>query len=168
MADITQAPTTLQFGDIQLDLGSFVSSLVGPVVQEIKQYTTRFQSVMSLLTSPIPELSASPRFESCFNSLASRGIDPSITQVASVVQTADSIITDISDLSTGDGDGVMFNMGSFNLDPNSIFDDSTVANILTGASNLTADADVPDVRARQPVSRAACKVPSVGWDCRRD
>jgi hypothetical protein len=49
--------STVGFGDVQVNLGSFLSSFVQPVVQVIEQVTAPLQPILNFLNTPIPGVS---------------------------------------------------------------------------------------------------------------
>ncbi|HXV74786.1 MAG TPA: hypothetical protein VD788_00590, partial [Candidatus Polarisedimenticolaceae bacterium] len=47
----------VEFRDIGLDLGSFISDFLGPIVEEVQKFTEPFQPVIDVVTAPIPVVS---------------------------------------------------------------------------------------------------------------
>ena len=47
----------VEFRDVGLDLGSFISDFLSPVVSEVQKFTEPFQPVIDVVTAPIPVVS---------------------------------------------------------------------------------------------------------------
>ena len=47
----------VEFRDVGLDLGSFISDFLSPIVAEVKKFTEPFQPVIDVVTAPIPVIS---------------------------------------------------------------------------------------------------------------
>src|SRR5262249_246681 len=51
---ITQGLKVVEFRDIALDLGTFLSDMLGPVVEEVGKFTGPIQPLIDFVTSPVP------------------------------------------------------------------------------------------------------------------
>ena len=47
----------VEFDDLRLDVGSFVSDVLGPIVQKVKEVTEPLQPIIDVITAPIPVIS---------------------------------------------------------------------------------------------------------------
>ncbi|HSB91143.1 MAG TPA: calcium-binding protein, partial [Anaerolineales bacterium] len=47
----------VEFGNLRLDVGSFVSDVLGPIVDKVKEVTEPFQPIIDVITTPIPVIS---------------------------------------------------------------------------------------------------------------
>ena len=100
----------IAFNNVGLDLGSFFSDFVGPVLREIQKVTEPLQPIVDVITAPIPiisDLAGSP------TSLLDLAQLFGVKQAAFVQALAD-LITLINSIPT-DGDSIIIEFGSFNL-----------------------------------------------------
>jgi len=54
---ITDGLTLVEFQNITLDLGSYVSDVLGPIVENVQEYTEPIQPLIDFITTPFPVLS---------------------------------------------------------------------------------------------------------------
>ena len=116
-------PSTLnfQFGDVKLDLGSSLDNLVRPVLSDINSYLAPIQSVLNVLTEPIPGISALPgcstvsllTLVSDIAAFEGQGTDyaQGIQQLAGLGKELSTLFGDISSFASG-GD---IDFGSFQM-----------------------------------------------------
>ncbi|MGA8048966.1 MAG: LEPR-XLL domain-containing protein, partial [Burkholderiales bacterium] len=58
LGDAMQAGLNLvDFSNLRLDVGSFVSNVLGPIVEKVKEATAPFQPIIDIITTPIPVIS---------------------------------------------------------------------------------------------------------------
>ncbi len=101
----------LGFKDVRLDLGSFISEFISPVLGEIKKFTEPVQPIIDVLTTPIPVVSDLLFPITLLDLAASFGdVDPSfIHTIADVISLINSIPTDPGEnLDIPFGDFVIF------------------------------------------------------------
>jgi len=84
----------VEFNDVRLDVGSFVSDVLGPIVKKVKEVTEPFQPIIDVITAPIPvisDLAGSP--VTLLDIAASFGhVDPGmIYAVADIIDLVNSI-----------------------------------------------------------------------------
>ena len=130
------------FGDVQLNLGQFISGLVEPVLADIQQYTKPFQGAIDDLNTPIPGIdSVIPGFlvMTLAGGIANyTGYGAIETVVADALQIANEINgIDISSL-----DDVSMPMGDFDMDGSMLaaapaaLDPSVLSNLSDSLSSL--------------------------------
>jgi Ca2+-binding RTX toxin-like protein len=101
----------LHFNDIGLNLGSFISDTLAPVLHEIQTFTEPVQPLVDIITSPIPvisDLAGQPISLVDIAQLFSNDLDLGyVTAVAKIISTINSIPTDAGN--------VIIPFGSFTL-----------------------------------------------------
>ncbi|MBI4325898.1 MAG: LEPR-XLL domain-containing protein, partial [Chloroflexi bacterium] len=117
---------TVAFNHVRLDLGSFLSDLLGPIVSQIQQVLQPIQPVLDILTTPLPVLSDLPATRAFLDrdgdkqvtllemaALLGDGYDSAIQFVGAVREI--SRIANLLGSITTSGNAVFINLGSFNL-----------------------------------------------------
>ena len=113
-SDLTQASTlSFSFNNVGLNLGQFLSNLVGPIVHQIQQYTQPIQSLINFLNTPIPGVDQLPGLGSfsLMTLLTDLGDSSGFGSVAHMLTTVSTLISDINSLSIGPN--VSLPLGSF-------------------------------------------------------
>jgi Ca2+-binding RTX toxin-like protein len=131
----------VQFTDVSLDLGSFISDFVGPILEQVQKITKPLQPVVDFLTAPLPVISdLGPTLTFLDIAKVFGKVDTGfIESVASLVTLINSIPTDT--------DSVMINFGDF-----VIFDKNTTPNLDLTDPNLDLASNVgdPDTNKADP------------------
>jgi RTX calcium-binding nonapeptide repeat (4 copies) len=117
----------IEFDTVQLQLGSFISKLLMPVLKDIQEVTQPLQPVVDALKAPIPGLSDLSHSigggDISLESLA-KDIGPSTpySQIISLVTTIVDIVDTVNHINVGDANGIWVPLGSFKIggpgDPN--------------------------------------------------
>jgi RTX calcium-binding nonapeptide repeat (4 copies) len=115
----------VSFSDVKLDLGSFLSSILGPIVQDLSQIVgpgTTAGEIIAAIQTPIPGLSDLSELlgdgpVTIENLAVIAAGDAGIGPLASFIAQFVNITAEIAALKTsGDGSNVFINLGGFNLD----------------------------------------------------
>ena len=174
-SDLTQSPDQLSYGDLKLNLGSFFSNLVEPILSKIQEYTEPLQSAINFLNAPIPGIDAIPELgnfslNTVLNAAANvTGYGP----IAQIVDKVEQFMTLVNSFSTSTN-GVSMDMGTFKLNGSAIYNDTQQANDPSVLLNTAVTARAtstsrtwPAMRNWQSLNSAASSLASsAGWDCR--
>ena len=131
---------TFTFGKVSLDLGSFISDLVDPVIQDIQQYTEPLQGAINFLNTPIPGIDKIPGLgDFTLNSILQTVAGyAGYGAVATFFTDVETIATYVDQL--GDGlNGVSLSFPDISLKGSAIADAAAALDPSTLLSNLTAD-----------------------------
>ncbi|MBL7039484.1 MAG: hypothetical protein ISR77_12695, partial [Pirellulaceae bacterium] len=102
---IAEGLEIVKIQNINLDLGEFISDVVGPIVEEVNKFTAPLQPIIDFMTSPVPIIGEFLDFTWIDLAGAYGNVDTRlITQVAEV-------ITLINDIAALDGGTVMLPIG---------------------------------------------------------
>src|SRR6185436_6958899 len=85
----------VEFRDVGLDLGSFLSDVLGPIVEEVSAYTEPLQPIIDFITSPIPII-GDLGLEITWLDLAAQLAGPSFN--VGLIQSIAEVITLINDI----------------------------------------------------------------------
>jgi hypothetical protein len=117
----------IEFDNVQLQLGSFVSDLLKPVLKDIQEVTQPLQPVVDALKAPIPGLSDISHSigggDISLETLA-KDIGPAtpFNQIITIVTTIVDIVDTVNKININNADGIWVPIGSFKLggsgDPN--------------------------------------------------
>ena len=137
-------PSTLNFsfGNLTLDLGSFFSQEIAPILSDIKQYTEPIEDVVNVLTKPIPGIDSLPGMSHYDLVDAVEQFDPSTgSELASMV----SFVSDLTSLlgtvpSIGAGGSIDF--GNFSLAGTNLTGPNAVPSAVTNLANTVAGSGV--------------------------
>ncbi len=107
---------TLEFGfhNVQIDLGSFISEFIQPVLSEVKKVTEPFQPLVDIVTTPIPVISDLAGEPITMLKLAELFgyLDPGTVDF---INSIAEIITLINDTSFSPSGSILVPIGSFNM-----------------------------------------------------
>ena len=140
-SDLTNPSSlTFKFGDPSLDLGSFISDLVQPVIQDIQQYTKPLQGAINFLNTPIPGIDQIPGLGSfSLNTILQTVAGyAGYGAVATFFTDVETIATYVDDLD-GDLNGVSLSFPDISLQGSAIADAAAAVDPSALLSNLTAD-----------------------------
>ncbi|MBM3881910.1 MAG: LEPR-XLL domain-containing protein, partial [Verrucomicrobia bacterium] len=111
----------LEFGfhNIQIDIGTFISQFIQPVLEEVKKVTEPFQPLVDALTAPIPILSDLAGEPITMLDLAEAFgyLDPGTREF---IEAIAKIITLVNDTSFSNDGSVLIPIGDFNLQRNAL------------------------------------------------
>jgi hypothetical protein len=117
----TADPPQARFNDVTLDLGQFVSEILGPILDDIQSATSSFEPIIKALTTPIPGISDISRFlgrgsVTLLDLATEAGGGEGFTELSNVVDSIGSFITEVDALHLTAGQaGVQLDLGSFDL-----------------------------------------------------
>ena len=131
---------TFQFGNVSLDLGSFISDLVEPVIQDIQQYTEPLQGAINFLNTPIPGIDKIPGLgDFTLNTILQTVAGyAGYGAVATFFTDVETIATYVDDLDGG-LNGVSLSFPNISLKGSMIADAAAAVDPSTLLSNLSAD-----------------------------
>jgi Ca2+-binding RTX toxin-like protein len=139
-ADTTSDPSSfgdapdVEFNHVRLDLGSFFTSFVGPIVREIQTVTKPLQPLVDVLTTRVPVLSDleghTVTFADLISQLSGVNISPFLDAINTInhfaVPTVGNFTIDLGSFSTTDARGSSVDVaGSNPTDPNAIQNEIT-------------------------------------------
>jgi autotransporter-associated beta strand protein len=141
--DLTD-PSTLAFsyGNVSLNIGQYFSSLVGPVLAEIQQYTKPFQGAINALNTPIPGIDAIIPGFSLMTAIGVAAGSSGYGPLEQIVSTAATIANEINGLNIS-GDNVSMPFGNFDLNGSMIaaapaaLDPTVLSNLADSLSSLS-------------------------------
>ncbi len=90
----------VEFKNVALDLGSFLSQVLGPIVKEVGKYTEPIQPLIDFITSPIPiigQLGLNVTWLDLAQTLAGDNFDVGLIQSVAEIITLINKIADLSD-----------------------------------------------------------------------
>jgi Ca2+-binding RTX toxin-like protein len=125
----------LEFGfhNLQLDLGSFISQFIGPILDQIQGVIEPIRPLVDLLTTPLPifsDLDGSPI--TLLKLGENAGLIAPTTRA--FIEAVDTILELVSDTSVSPSDSILVNLGSFDL----LLD--SLGNV--GAAGTLSEADI--------------------------
>ena len=133
----------IAFEDVTLDLGSFLSDFLGPILEQIQKFTQPLQPIVDLLEQDIPIVSDLGPLKDALNKDGKDGVSLldfagtllGDTKYASVV-TAIKVLADLVDMinSIPTGDNILINFGDFTVAGGSTGVDATQAGALKNAN----------------------------------
>jgi Ca2+-binding RTX toxin-like protein len=107
----SMAPT-IEFLDVRLDLGTFISDVIGPILEEVQTFTQPLEPIIDLLTMRIPGVSDLAGKDITMLDLA--GIFGGDRFDPSFIRTLIQIVEVINAIPT-DGDSVIIEFGDFHI-----------------------------------------------------
>ncbi|MBW2292071.1 MAG: hypothetical protein JRG94_07130, partial [Deltaproteobacteria bacterium] len=112
----------VEFRNIGLDLGSFISDFAQPVLGEIQKVTKPIQPIVEILTSPLPVISdLGPPVTLLDLARATGKLNPALIEaVADIITLVNAIPTDVSSIVIPFGDFTIFDRNNeemMNVDP---------------------------------------------------
>jgi hypothetical protein len=142
--DLTNpASLAFSFGNVQLNLGQFISGLVEPVLADIQQYTKPFQGAIDDLNTPIPGIdSVIPGF-SVMTLAGGIANYTGYGAIEGVVADALEIANEINGIDISSLDDVSMPMGDFDIDGSMIaaapaaLDPTILSNLSDSLSSLS-------------------------------
>ena len=144
---ITDGLQVVGFQDVELDLGSFISEVLGPIVNEVSRFTDPIQPLIDFITGPVPilgDLGISITWLDLAEALAGDKFDVGliravsdlislINDVAEISASGANVMLPIGDFFIFDRDGVftssvfMPDLGSGSFNPSGLLDSATAA-----------------------------------------
>ncbi len=115
---------TVSFDNVTVDMGTFLSGIVDPILQKIQYVTAPLESVLDVLTTPLPGISDLSRYlgqgsvtllslaKDVGNEAGYGALVDLVGNIADLIQTADGI-----DVSQGT---LLLHLGGFNVDPTTL------------------------------------------------
>ncbi|MBI1841426.1 MAG: hypothetical protein HYR88_11325, partial [Verrucomicrobia bacterium] len=151
---------SIAINNVQLDVGTFISHLIGPILTEIKKVTEPLQPVVTFLTSPIPVLSdlAGRPFTMLDLAETFGAITPSSRKFIEAILT----IIDIANNVPVTGGEVLIPLGSIQITQDRHGTASGVAIPGTGSSNTSPSDHVGSAGPLGPISRFFKKLEDIG------
>lgn len=131
------------FRDVRLDLGSFLTDFVKPIVDRINEYLEPIDPVLDIMLDPLPVISDLSGEDVSLLKLALvyNGLDPDeADEIVNAINFVRGLITDIAAL--GPGDSIVIPFGDFTLggfDPRGQSDTKS-ATVTTSANAASLDA----------------------------
>ncbi|MBL8486356.1 MAG: DUF4347 domain-containing protein [Rhodocyclaceae bacterium] len=133
---------TISFEDVTIDLGSFISDFIGPILEKIQVFTEPLQPIIDLLRTDIPIISDLDPLKNALNKDGKDGV--SMLDFAGTilgetkyrsVYTAVTVLIELIDLINHipTGDTVLINFGDFTVAGGSTGVDATKADALKSA-----------------------------------
>jgi Ca2+-binding RTX toxin-like protein len=123
---------TVQFNQVELDLGDFVNNFAGPVLKNIKDLTDPINSILDPITTPLPVIKYSLLdIAKAFGGSVGEGTDEFIQQIKEDIR----LLNTFADSSAN---GVKVSLGSFSTSPNSSAPTPTPAPSPTPTSGSTS------------------------------
>jgi len=146
----------VQFTDVSLDLGSFISDFVGPVLDQVKKITEPVQPVIDFLTAPIPVISDLGPTVTMLDIAGIFGNVSSgfITAIADVITLINSIPTDTDSVLINFGNFVIYNRAEGTNDDYDLSDPKTLQN-LNKLDNWDKDFDFDKAMQGKPPSKTS-------------
>ncbi|MEV4410949.1 calcium-binding protein [Catellatospora sp. NPDC049609] len=119
----TATPLTVGFSDIKLDVGTFFSKILRPVLEKVKQITGPLQPIIDTLYAPIPVLSDLSRAIGgdditliyLANKFSTMADGPDLTFIDRIRDVI-TFVNKVPDCNTS-GDGCLIPLGDFLVDP---------------------------------------------------
>lgn len=117
----------IEFDNVQLQLGSFISKLLVPILNDIQEVTQPLQPIIDALKAPIPGLSdishSIGQGDVSLESLAKEiGPGTPYSQIISLVTTLVDVVDTVNHINVGDANNIWVPLGSFKIggpgDPN--------------------------------------------------
>lgn len=107
----------VEFRDIQLDLGTYISDVIGPIVEKVQEITGPVQPFIDVVTTPIPVISdLGPELTLLDIAAAYGNVDPAL-----IYAIAD-VITVINDIDLAPGGDMLLSLGDMSVfDPGAGF-----------------------------------------------
>jgi Ca2+-binding RTX toxin-like protein len=120
----------VEFRDVALDAGSYISDVVGPLVKKVQQVTEPVQPIIDIVTTPLPVLS-------------DLGLDITLLDIAEMtgavnpafitaVETIADVVTLINSIELPEGGALLIPIGDF-----TIFEDTPEFASLMGSAGIT-------------------------------
>ncbi len=131
------------FRNVGLDLGSFLSDFIKPIVDRVNEYLEPIDPVLDIMLDPLPVISdlSGEDISLLYLGLVYNGVDPAKAQdIVNAINFVRNLITDIAAL--GPGDSIIIPFGDFTLggfDPRGATDTKS-ATITTTADQASLDA----------------------------
>jgi Ca2+-binding RTX toxin-like protein len=135
------------FQDVSLDLGTFLSDVIGPIVQEVSKYTEPIQPLIDFITSPIPiigDLGLDITWLDLAGALAGDSFDVGLIQSIAEIIT---LINNIAGLSSA-GE-VLFPIGDFVIFDSANSNPVFQPNLFSGATRQARQAMFSGLNAAQ-------------------
>ena len=136
---------TIIFEDVTLDLGTFLSDFLAPILQKIHQFTEPLQPIIDLLEQDIPIISDLGPLKDALNKDGQNGVslldfagtllgDTKYAPVVTAINVLADLITMINSI-PDDGGGILINFGTFTVAGGSTGVDATQAGALKNESS---------------------------------
>ena len=106
---------SVAFNNVTVDLGSFLTNVVGPVVTTVQQYTSPLKPLVNAMLAPLPGITSVTRLLGMHDYTLASMLAGSDGSDASSLTTALELIQNINNLQIPASGSIRVNVGSFNI-----------------------------------------------------